>query len=188
MKNLLLYALLGLVVFSCQPDPNDPGSNGKMTVEKDGVSFTITEFNNSLLGEQQLTEFGRRLDLRANVDGGTLVISVSNWDFQNPPEDGIITKTYDTNTDFEGTHEVCKETANASFCDGGMGTYIIGGTNYISEGFNSQPEGEIIITENDPVALTVSGTFDFEVFDLFGQGDLIHFKGTFTDLKYISLL
>lgn len=156
-----------------------------MTVSIDGTEFTIDDFNNSLTEEAQLGEVGRRLDLRAQVNGGTLILSVSNWDWQNPPEDGILIKNYTVNEfDPDASTSECKDFPNYSLCDGGLGTYLAGGgESYLSEGFEPSGPAEIVITENDPDERTVSGTFEFETAG-FINGEVIRFKGTFTDLKY----
>jgi len=183
MKNTVFLSVLCLFLISCESD--EPGNNqqAKMNVDKDGVSFTITEFSNSLIEETQIDSTGRRLDLRAEVDGGTLFVSISNWDWQNPPEDGVLEKKYDTGDD-EGSNTECKETPNATYCDGGLGTYSIGSDIYMTGEEYSDSEGIITISKNDPSNKTVSGSFDFTVEDFFGDST-ITFKGTFENLVYL---
>ncbi|MEM9822806.1 MAG: hypothetical protein AAF985_17125, partial [Bacteroidota bacterium] len=167
MKQLNFLILISLFLFSCgsgSDGEDDPGEmmNGTMTVIKDGVSFEIEATNNTLLSEVQSGNEGRRLDIRCNVDGGTLFISVSNWDFQNPPVDGILTKTYKTNEqDPSTTNSSCMDVGNFTLCDGALGTYTVGTTEiYTSEGFDIDEEGTITITGNDPSNKRVSGTFE----------------------------
>ena len=95
-----------------------------MTIEIDGVAQTTTGFNNTLISLTQNGEVGRRLDLRANIGSDMLIITVSNWDFQNPPNDGVLTKIYETNTIGNlTTNKVCTTRPTGNFCDGGLGTY-----------------------------------------------------------------
>ena len=123
--------------------------------------------------------------IRDRVDGGTLILSVSNWDWQNPPANGILEKNYHTNEDFDlGPDTDCMDINSIIYCDGGLGTYMISNTEILSsEGMEDEPFGSITITENDPEAKTVSGTFDFLVVDFFTD-EKTSFKGTFTSLNY----
>ena len=187
MKKLLYLSCLILFFSACKKD-DDPAKSTNdpiMEVEKDGESFTVTQFNNTLLVDNQGGETGRRLDLRGEVDGGTLFITVSNWDWQNPPENGILVKNYHTNEDFDqGPDTQCMDDGTFTYCDGGLGTYQISNTEILfSEDLEDESFGSITITENDPEAKTVSGSFDFIVTDLFNE-NIITFKGTFSNLNY----
>lgn len=188
MKRLSLLLLVSVLLFSCGGDDDGDGNtdgNGTMTVIKDGVSFTIDATNNTLVGETQQGQDGRRLDIRCNVDGGTLIIAVSNWDFQNPPVDGIVQKVYGTNEDGVGSNSVCMDSNGFTFCDGGLVTYLVGTDSYVSESLEDPAEGTITITGNDATNKTVSGTFNVIV-GKFGTltPEEITFTGTFTDIPY----
>ena len=190
MKNLLFFVLASLAIMSCQPDNNPPAPTGSMTLTLDSVSHSITAFNNTLYKEVQFGEAGRRLDIRVNVDGGTLVISVSNWDWQMPPENGILLKTYDTgdlgnDSTLVGPNTQCKSGSFADYCDAGMGTFIIGNQQFSSEFVEGIP-GWISITNNDATNLTVSGLFEFTAVDLFTEEEKT-FKGNFLNLPYTVL-
>ncbi|MEL6834712.1 MAG: hypothetical protein AAFP77_17075 [Bacteroidota bacterium] len=186
---LALIAIL-LLAFSCNGDDDpSPSDMSSMTVVKDGETFTITDFNNTLLKEEMQGEPGRRLDLRCDVDGGQFILSVSNWDFQNPPEDGIVIKSYASNEDpFDlpaNSVTECMDGGNFTFCDGALGTYIIDNVIYSSEMSDDNFVSIITITENDDANRTVSGTFDIKV-QSFGTNpaSFIEFTGSFTDLEY----
>ena len=104
MKNVLVFLLLSLCLFSCGNDDiieNVNTEEGIMEVEKNGVLFTVTSFNNTLEEVVEEGEVARRLDIRGEVDGGTLFVSISNWDWQNPPANGVLEKSYDTDDTFD---------------------------------------------------------------------------------------
>jgi len=185
MKNWIFISVLALFIFSCgEDDTETPIMNeASMEVIKDGVMFTATDFNNTLLEENQGGEIGRRLDLRANVDNGFLIVTISNWDWQNPPENGVLTKSYDTNVDDIGPNTDCMMTSSFTFCDGGLGTYLINNETFISEGIDDEESGVITITANDATNRTVSGTFDFIVGN-FITNENITLSGTFSNLRY----
>ena len=185
MKNLMLFFLLGLLSMSCgNDDDNNMNTDEEiMEVEKDGISFTVTSFNNTLLEDVQADEAGRRLDIRGDVDGGTLIITVSNWNWQNPPENGVLEKIYDTDEDIDSSNTDCMEGNNFTYCDGGLGTYILGTKTYLTGVLDNAIPGNITISENDSNNRRVSGSFEFMTTDLF-RTEEISFKGTFQNLKY----
>jgi len=188
-KFQIVLTLFALIFFtSCQKDPNNNNTvQGSMTIEIDSVSQTPTNFstNNTLISVEEYGEMGRRFDIRANIGSDQLIISASNWDFQNPPAGGILTKTYDTNTSGgTGPNQYC-EVRQVTFCDGGLATYISNGTNHVSQSMSSEPTGAITITQNNTVDKTISGTIDVKVIDFIQQNaQPIRITGTFTDLPY----
>jgi hypothetical protein len=155
----------------------------------DGVAQTATNFNNTLLVYPQNGSEERRLDLRADLGDDLFIVSVSNWAFQNPPENGIVTKVYDTNVSANGgmgPNRVCNSTSSGNLCDAGLGSYMVDGITSMSENLSGEPTGTITITENNAADRTVSGTFDFKVSSMIPPNTTpVHFTGSFTDLSYI---
>jgi len=187
MKNVLVFLLLSLCLFSCGNDDSIENVNTEeaiMEVEKNGVLFTVTSFNNTLEEVVEEGEVARRLDIRGEVDGGTLFVSISNWDWQNPPANGVLEKSYDTDDTFDvGPNTECLAASNVTYCDTGLGTYLVG-TNIYMTGISEEAEaGTITISKNDSNNRTVSGSFEFVSSDLF-MTEEFSFKGTFRNLKY----
>jgi len=192
MKNikLLLVASLFLitVLYACKKKDKeeDVVDNGTMEIKKNGVEYTVKTFNNTFIQEVQEGYKGRRLDLRCNVDGGTFIVSVSNWDWQNPPTNGILVKAYDTDAAaISGKNTQCKEYPDATLCDAGLGSYFLSGGNNIYM-TNGAADGTITVTANDATNRRISGSFKFTTFDFFYE-DSIRFEGTFTNLTYKPL-
>lgn len=188
-KSPILFSFFLLVLFaSCQKESTTTTTTPTMSVEIDGTAQTATNFNNTLIKVQQNGEDGRRLDLRANIGSDMLIISVSNWDFQNPPTDGILTKVYDTNTTAYGglgPNKSCTTRPAGNLCDSGLGTYTIGSATWMSENMPNEPRGTITITANDDANKTVSGTFDFKVVEVSNPNNTPkHFTGSFSNMSY----
>jgi hypothetical protein len=159
-----------------------------MTVEVDGVTTTTSNFNNTLLHLTENGEDWRRLDIRTSIDGSnSLILSIANWDAQNPPEDGVVVKTYDTNTNgMGGPNEDCVTIESNTHCDGATATFTYNGTTHVSETMTNEPNGSITITDINTSDLTVSGTFDFKVTNLQGTQQF-EITGNFTNQQYTVL-
>ncbi len=178
---------LGVLLFlpSCKEDEAvvEEEEQAVLEIKKDGTDYTISEFNNTLVDAEQNGQLGRRMDIRCEVGGGTLILSISNWSWQNPPEDGIISKTYATNSNgYISTNTAC----SGAFCDGGLGTYNFDGGAYFSDGITEEEEGQIIISSNDTEKKEVSGSVDIIVKN-FALDEQVEFKGTFKNLPYTVL-
>jgi hypothetical protein len=187
---IILSLSLLLLFGACQPESTiTPNTNsGSMTIEMDGVTQTVTNFdnNNTLIKYQQQGEKGRRLDLRANIGNDMFIITVQNWDVQNPPSDGIVVKNYDVNwIPNTPLYQTCIQGNLANLCDDGLGTYTSGGIDHMSFNLPNEPLGIITISENNDADKTVSGTFDFKVQNLIQPSSTpITFTGSFSDLPY----
>jgi hypothetical protein len=97
-----------------------------------------------------------------------LSIAVSNWDFQNPPDNGILTGDYDAAWDYKNSGEE-NPRANClplegglTLCDGGLVTMHFENDTYSSV-FNGNTAATIIISKCDPRRRTVSGKFNASV-------------------------
>ncbi len=191
-KLFFLFFATSLFFFSCGNDDETSPQNadqGTMTVTKNGDTFEITEFTNRIIIAEQGGREGRQLSLNCEVDGGSLFVSVSNWDFQNPPVNGIVVKSYPTNEDaFDpGPDTDCIDDPNFTFCDGGEVTYSKDGTTFYSDFLDDDNyRGIITISDNDTDKRTVSGSFDvkIEAFPPTDPVSSISLSGTFSDVKY----
>lgn len=145
-----------------------------MTVKKDGISYGVKYLNSTLL----IAQGARRLDIRAALDSGTFVLTVSDYDVNVQPEDGIKVQTY-----FQDySKKVCKKEGMISYCAGMLGTYTRDNKLYITDAFGT--DGTIAVSSMDTINRKVSGTFSFEVF--FRSESKI-FSGTFSNVCYTVL-
>jgi len=188
MKRYFFYALC-LFTIACgdDDDTNAPffQDPARMSIEFDSTNFELNVFSNTLLSAQQANQVSTRLDIRTDIEGGELTLTVAFWDWQDPPVDGIPIKTFDTNSsnNIVGPNTECFADATTTYCDGALGTYNIDNAFYSTAGVPDSLIGTITITANDPVERRVSGAFDFTVSPLAGE-EIIPVKGTFSDLEY----
>jgi hypothetical protein len=152
-----------------------------MEITKNGLTNKISVFTNTLLHDVIGGHDFKRRELSCNIDGGTFVITVGNWSWQNSPKNGIALKSYDAGI-YGKQYAACKDVQGDELCDEGLGTYQRITTTFMSAETSG---GVMTITANDATKKTVSGTFDFTTLNLLDDQDSITFKGTFTDLKYI---
>lgn len=186
MKKYIYCFTIFISLIACGDESMGEMEEASMTVIKDGVSHDILVTNNTLVSAIQSGREGRRLDIRCNVDGGLLVLTVSNWDFQNPPVDGVLEKTYVTNG--EESDSDCLSESGFTFCDGGGATYLVDGTNVIfTSEVTGAPKGEIRISKVNESEKTVSGTFDLTTTEFASSGSSFTFSGSFTNLSYLVM-
>jgi hypothetical protein len=183
-----LLFLLGCLITSCNSNDDESNSSEEsMTIIKDGITFEGLNFNNTLILFSQAGEGVRRLDLRSDLEDGVFILSISNWDFQNPPQEGVIEKIYDTNVDEAGPNTACQEINNINFCDEALISWSVGVTAFVSElGQGDDQIGNITITNNNPESKTVSGTFSAEIRDINAPENTPNtvVSGIFTNLSY----
>lgn len=188
MKKLLFFLPLLLIGFiSCEDDSDDntpPSStNGSFEVTKNGVAYSGTNLNNTYIHTTQNGESGARLDLRCEIDGGNLILSVSNWDWQTPPDNGLILKKYNANLELS-TENDCMDNNNMTYCDGALVTHqMIGASKSQISTKESNFDSYIKITGNNASDKTVTGEFKAILKDFWGN-DSTHVEGNFTNLTY----
>ncbi|MCK8482154.1 hypothetical protein [Psychroserpens algicola] len=185
---LLALALVVFTFMSCgsddSSDDSPSGGTESFIVIKNGVTFEGENINNTLIITSQGDQGARRLDLRCDIDGGTFILSISNWEFQNPPADGVVVKSYNTNTEM-GPDTDCESINGTTYCDEALVTFLIGQEVFISELNDLEDIGDITITSNDASNLEVSGTFDVLLRNFNSQDEeYMTYTGTFTNVSY----
>ncbi|WP_204347076.1 hypothetical protein [Psychroserpens algicola] len=185
---LLALALVVFTFMSCSSDDSSgdspSGGTESFIVIKNGVTFEGENINNTLIITSQGDQGARRLDLRCDIDGGTFILSISNWEFQNPPADGVVVKSYNTNTEM-GPDTDCESINGTTYCDEALVTFLIGQEVFISELNDLEDIGDITITSNDASNLEVSGTFDVLLRNFNSQDEeYMTYTGTFTNVSY----
>ncbi len=185
-----LFLLAGFLTFaSCNndddntdPTPATPATTaGTMSFTKNGVSYTCTSFNNTLLIQSGSGVQGRRLDIRGSFDNGKiLIVSVSNCDWQNPPANGVLVKLYDTR--IGGPNSACQDVGGYTYCDGALGTYMMTSSNYHMT-FSEDIEGSVTISACNTTDKKVSGSFSFITSDA-AETVFDTIQGTFANQVY----
>lgn len=190
VARLLLLAVTFIFTF-CGDDEVGPS----FTYTVDGESQNVQTISGMLQSEIQYDHEGRALYITA-ATGLTKMMSVavSNWDFHNPPDNGILEGEYDATFDFGETDEenpladclaLTGDNEGVTLCDGGLITYILGSDVYSSV-FDGNTDASITITACNPGSRTVSGTFTAKVGDFDGLQQYT-ITGTFKNVKYTVL-
>jgi hypothetical protein len=174
-------ALLALVFsYSCQPKNPQPVPFITLTV--DGVAQEIT-LDYAILRVGATGNKERTLVIWAHsnwapTNSAGVAISMSNYDFQNPPVDGLITKTY---YDPKNSNATCQQLGTTTLCDAGIVTYLI----YSSAFYNGPAyESTIKITHNDVSAKRISGEYDVKVQTARNTPNILTLKGKFDNVNY----
>lgn len=193
MNKALTAAIIATAIsfYGCKKDKSDddtdPCAGATLTCTIDGASFTTTTFNNTLLKETLNGQDGYRLDIRCDVNGGNLIVSVGDWAWQNPPANGVLIKTYATSPIDTIHPPACTVINGSTICDEALGTFLITGTleNYMTS--NEDDFGTITITANNTADKTVSGSFNFHAYQLGSTTVYKNIQGTFTNVCYTVL-
>jgi hypothetical protein len=156
----------------------------------DGENQKVASVTASLQFETQYDHQGRSLNITAAAGTSKLLsVVVSNWDYQNPPDNGILTKTYDATFDFETETEndlaTCLELTGVNegvfLCDGALVTYI-GNSDIYFSAFDGNTEASVTITGCNPSKRTISGSFMAKIQN-FDSNELT-VSGEFKNVKY----
>lgn len=184
MKKILSFILLLVVAttfINCGGD--DDKATSSMTVTIDGIKSKIKAPSGILTFlETPYDHEGRNLMITGQVNGNPLTVSVRNWDFQNPPKNGILAKDYFNIfqvPNFENS-ECVNVNENIVLCEGGLITYTVGNEIFFSA-FDEEVDAFITITKCSDKK--ISGEFKVKLVS--PQDNELDISGTFSDVSYI---
>jgi hypothetical protein len=192
MKKVIIGILAVSLAFT-QCDKKDdaaPQQKASLTFSVNGTSKEASVSSGVLSFRTQHSHQVRYLQISSIVEGNHFSIAVSNWDFQNPPNDSIKVKTY--NNVFAEQNIAKSEClpvgGNVSLCDRGFVTYVVdadaaNGKTYMSGFYDGDYNGFIKISACNPANKTVSGEYDVKVDD--GDGVELTLKGKFENVIYL---
>ncbi len=183
MNRALSVLSIFLIITFSHCSSSDPTVAASITLSVDGTAKTAI-FTSSELRVTTTAEKERALLINATVGSDLLILSVSNWGFQNPPTDGLLIKTYYSIADDAGRSKAtCLIKGTTYYCDSNLVNYV-SGTKFHSSGFyTGDPYESIIkITANDPSKKTISGEYDSKVQS--STGTVLTLKGKFTNVSY----
>ena len=190
LASRLLILTIPFVFTFC--DDDDKGSDPEVAFAIDGVSQNVRGISGILRSEIQYNHEGRALNITAVTnDYKTLSVLVSNWDFQNPPDNGILTGEYDATFDYQRTDvenpfgDCLQLEGNVMLCDGGL-VSLISASKFYTSVFDGNTEASITISKCDAPNRTVSGTFSAIISEFDGV-EQFTISGSFTNVKYIVL-
>lgn len=168
----------------------DDESVATVTYSIDGDKQKVLTVTAILQTSTDYDHEGRALNITAaNGTSKMLSIAVSNWDFQNPPENGVLEKTYDATFDYESGDdnglanclELTDENVGVFLCEGALITYI-GESDIFFSAFDGNTQATVTITKCNTSKKTVSGSFMAKVQNF--DEDEYTITGEFSDVKY----
>jgi hypothetical protein len=189
LSRALIVILTGAFTF-CGEETAEESTHFTYTV--DGKSQNIEVITGLLQSEIQFEHKEQTLIIGvSNSLSRVINIRVSNWDFQTPPENGILEGEYDATFDSEqmnGSNPLGEclalsgDNAGVTLCDGGLVTFTLNGDVYTST-FDGNTGGTITIEESNPEKHSVTGTFSTKVKNF--DGTELTIAGAFTNVKYV---
>lgn len=186
-----LMILASVFIFSFCGD-DDKGNTPKAAFSIDGESKKVQTISGVLQSQVQYEHEGRALNITiATDDGQILSVAVSNWDFQNPPDNGVLPGEYDAAFDFEETEEenplanCLMLDGNVALCDGGL-VSLVSESDFYTSVFDGNTQASITISKCDAGNRTVSGTFSATIGHFDGV-ETYTVTGSFTNVKYVVL-
>lgn len=180
---ICVVAFLVVLVFSsCKKDENNSlvQINGRLTINQINVPIdsVIAVLDTSINFVNGYTE--RRLLINLFSGNNKLRLIVNNWSFQNPPKNGITTKSFMTCTEDSGCN-VCIGVIPNRICDGGIFDWYTLPYGYSSIGTKN---GYVDIVSNDTINKTINCLFNSNLLDINSNQDSLLFNGELNNLKY----
>lgn len=187
----ILILLLGISLFSCDQDslgketaPSLSVPEGDLELIKDGLVVPLKNMFATMHSDNRSGKSLTRLSIDIKIEeGGVFILNIENWQWQNPPINGIIEKTYDTDGN-PGPNTECLVIDTSQYCDSGLGIYGLTTGNFTSKFTKNNQAGNITISSIDPIKQTVSGHFDLVLSSTKEDGEQYGFKGQFNSLAY----
>jgi hypothetical protein len=191
-KNFFLSVFIAVCLLAACVDNNNKyreticvTAAGEMLLAVGDSGYTQKAFRNLIYEETDSGSQRIRLDIRTQAHEGTFIFSIINWQWQNPPERGVLEKSYST-LGSNALDAECDSVSGRYLCDGARVTFIPdSNASYLFETTENFYTGFVEISECDVFNKTISGSFDAKLIRFFGiSNDTLTVKGTFTDLCY----
>jgi hypothetical protein len=179
---IALAVLLKAFVFSgCDDDEEDTGSF-TMTVQGTEKNVTVKQATLTVSGGQNSSsgQSSHTLRIAAMVGEDSIYVGVSNWEFQEPPDNAVFTKDY--YNVFSDNEELCHQASgNVVACEGVLIKYMTGDKLF---GSYHKDDATLILHISKCDGQKVSGTFDITLENVYDNEDTKVVAGVFTDLSY----
>jgi hypothetical protein len=179
MKLLFFSTLLisALLFSACDEDEHENHGSFTVTVQDTETQVFISKATLTVSGGQTAGsgQGSNTLRIAGGVMEDSITISISNWEFQEPPDNAIITKDY-------YNEDLCQQVSeNKNVCEGAIIQYLEGDKIYWSF---SKDETTLILHITKCDGNRVSGTFNLDLENVYDNDDKKTVSGEFTDLLY----
>lgn len=181
-KKITLFAsaILFFLASGCSDDEESPGSL-LMTIDGEAAEMKISSATLTFRTQESNGETHQEnsLEIIATAGKNKLRFQIDCWDWQNPPENGMLVKTYYYGSNIES--RACLEN-NTDFCDIAFATYTIDWAGYSDGSLVNNDESFFEISTCDTASRLISGQFSVIV-EKYEAGS-IELTGTFQNVKY----
>ncbi len=180
--SIFLALLLQVILFSGCDDEEDDKGSFTMTLQSTETNVAGTKATLTVSGGQTSSsgQASHTLRIAGKVNEDSISISISNWEFQEPPDNAIITKDY--YNVYSDNEELCqKASSNVTVCEGTLIKYMEGDKLFASF---SKDDVTLILDIIKCDGNKVSGKFEIELENVYDNNETKTVKGEFTDLKY----
>lgn len=180
--SLAAIVTLAIQFFGCSKDEETKAS---MSITVDGIAQPVSILSTVLVFEAQEDHEGRAMQTTAQSNSNLLTVGISNWDFQNPPINGILQKTYyDVEEGSLTENADCLEEGDIMYCDGYLITYTVNNETFYSA-MDDEYEGTLTVTKCDVKNKKISGEFSCKLVSV-DENEII-MTGKFQNLSYLVL-
>jgi hypothetical protein len=217
MKRIILISsiIISVVFIGCKKKSTSPSNStttsnsnnntdcGQLTLMIDGITktltnqkITLTKLNSNNVSVYSDNQTYYDFQIWGEVDGGNLAIDITNFDWQNPLANTILSKTYYNNSNLNTNsckdvngHPYCQEFVtvynNKNDANGPWATAMEIDDEY------TEDKSFLEITKIDGSTKKASGTFEIKLYrdvetDTTSYRESKIVKGTFTNLCYIT--
>ncbi len=173
-----LYVIIALAFFGCKKTSTTPSHEFKLEIggQRIYADSVLVQYDSTSSGFSGMTERSMRIFYFIGNDRFNLLIH--NWNWQNPPTDGIIDKTY---YNCHGSAcSTCKDTLGSSFCDGWDFTYLTTPQSYMNAYNNN---AAVDVTDCNEAAQEFSCSFSGIMYTS-GISDSLAFSGSLKAWPY----
>lgn len=177
---------LAIIVPACSDDDDDKGS---FNVTLDGIETAVSVTGATLtVSDGQSSSSGRgsnTLRIDGMIGENAISVDISNWDFQEPPDNAILVKDYynvftEDELEVGEKTETCMKTSGTTrVCEGTLLKYLTG-----DKTFSSHSSEAVIISLTKCDGKRVSGTFNITLINIHDEAETFVLSGSLTDLRY----
>lgn len=194
MKYFVILIALFLALGSCKKEPsnnvNPNPPQGVLYVTKmanDTVYYEATDITALFVVDELASKFRNTIAVTAKLNGDYFTFNFSCWEFEKPPANGVILRTYDFGSPNQDTIDLpnttCLQEDGAYYCDLSVATHYLPGGSFNNTAIYEGHAGTLTITQNILKERSISGNFAFKAINAVTE-DTVSYSGSFSGIVY----